>query len=65
MNTTVILARLERAVGEQAMTLVGRDLPFWKTTGNVEAIEEWRGSKKQRNCKRGFKKAGFKKAAQL
>ena len=51
----VILARLEQAVGEQAMKLVGRDLPFWKTTGNVEAIEEWR----QRQMKRMYCQLGL------
>ena len=31
-----------KPTGEHAMKLVRRDLAFWKTTGNVEAIEEWR-----------------------
>ncbi len=50
MPLEVILARMERAVGEEAMKLVRRDLRFWETTGNVEAIEEWR----QRQMKRMY-----------
>jgi REP element-mobilizing transposase RayT len=38
----VVVARMERAVGAYAMKLVRRDLAFWETTGNVEAIEQWR-----------------------
>jgi putative transposase len=51
----VILARMERAVGEHAMKLVRRNLTFWETTGNVEAIEEWR----QRQLKRMFSLSQF------
>ena len=51
----VILARMERAVGEEAMKLVRRDLRFWETTGNVEAIEEWR----QRQMKRMYSMPEF------
>ena len=46
----VILARMERAVGEHAMKLIRRDLAFWETTGNQEAIEQWR----QRQMKRMY-----------
>ena len=48
----VILARMERAVGEHAMkmNLIRRDLAFWETTGNQDAIEQWR----QRQLKRMY-----------
>ena len=46
----VILARMERAVGEHAMKLIRRDLAFWETTGNQAAIEQWR----QRQMKRMY-----------
>ena len=55
VSLEVILARMERAVGEQAMKLVRRDLAFWKTTGNVEAIEEWR----QRQMRRMYCQLGL------
>ena len=51
----IILARMERAVGEEALKLVRRDLRFWETTGNVEAIEEWR----QRQMKRMYSMPEF------
>ena len=51
----VILARMERAVGEHAMKLVRRDLAFWETTGNQDAIEEWR----QRQLKRMYSLSEF------
>ena len=41
MPLEVILARMERAVGEYAMKLIRRDLSFGETTGNQAAIEEW------------------------
>ena len=42
MPLEVILARMERAVGEYAMKLIRRDLSFGETTGNQAAIEERR-----------------------
>ena len=51
----VILARMERAVGEYAMKLIRRDLAFWETTGNQAAIEEWR----QRQLKRMYSLSEF------
>ena len=51
----VILARMERAVGEHAMKLIRRDLAFWETTGNKDAIEQWR----QRQLKRMFSLSEF------
>ena len=38
----VVLARLERAIGEDAMKLVRQSMALWESTGNVEAVEEWR-----------------------
>ena len=51
----VILARMERAVGEHAMKLIRRDLGFWETTGNHTAIEDWR----QRQMKRMYSLSDF------
>ena len=51
----VILARMERTVGEYAMKLIRRDLAFWETTGNQAAIEEWR----QRQLKRMYSLSEF------
>ena len=51
----VIVARMERAVGAYAMELVQRNLAFWRTTGNGEAIEEWR----QRQLKRMYSLSEF------
>ena len=51
----VILARMERAVGEHAMNLIRRDLAFWESTGNLDAIEAWR----QRQMKRMFSLSEF------
>ncbi len=42
VSLEAVIARLERALGEEAFALVRRDLEFWETTGNGEAIEEWR-----------------------
>ena len=49
-SVVTLLARMERAMGEHAMKLIGRDLAFWETTGNQAAIEEWR----QRQMKRMY-----------
>ncbi len=51
----VILARMGRAVGEHAMDLIRRNLAFWETTGNLDAIEAWR----QRQMKRMFSLSEF------
>ena len=51
----VILARMERAVGEHAINLIRRNLAFWETTGNYAAIEEWR----QRQMKRMYSLSDF------
>ena len=51
----LILARMERAVGEHAMKLIRRDLAFWETLGNHAAIEEWR----QRQMKQMYSLSDF------
>ncbi len=38
----VVLARLERAVGEEAMALIRRQISLWERAGLDSAIEEWR-----------------------
>ena len=38
----LVVARLERALGEESATLMHRNLEFWRTTRNEGAIEEWR-----------------------
>ena len=38
----VVLARLERAIGDKAMALVRTQLGLWTRSGLTEAIEEWR-----------------------
>ena len=51
----VILARMERAVGVEAMKLVRRDLELWDRTGNSSAVEEWR----QRQMRRMYSLSHF------
>ena len=38
----VVVARLERALGETAAGEMSKQLAFWRTTKNGSAIEEWR-----------------------
>ena len=38
----MVVARLERALGEESAKLMHRNLEFWRTTKNEAAIEEWR-----------------------
>ena len=38
----VVVARLERVLGEESAKLMHRNLEFWRTTKNEAAIEEWR-----------------------
>ena len=38
----VVLSRLERAIGEEAMKLVRQQMALWESTGNGEAVEQWR-----------------------
>lgn len=51
----VLLGRLERAVGEEAMALVRTQLDLWTRTGLDSAIEEWR----QRQIARMFNLSEF------
>jgi REP element-mobilizing transposase RayT len=37
-----VKTRLERAVGKESFALVRKELAFWESTGNGEAIEQWR-----------------------
>ena len=57
----VVVARLERALGEESVKLMHRNLEFWQTTKNVEAIEQWR----QQQVARMFSLSEFMKAVQL
>ena len=57
----VIVARLDRALGEESAELMHRNLEFWQTTKNWEAIEAWR----QRQVDRMFSLSEFMKAIQL
>ena len=42
MPLEVVVARLERALGEESAMVMHRNLEFWRTTKNEAAIEEWR-----------------------
>ena len=53
----VVVARLDRALGEESAKLMHRDLEFWRTTKNEAAIEEWR----QRQVARMFSLSEFVK----
>ena len=57
----VVVARLDRALGEESARLMHRNLEFWRTTKNEAAIEEWR----QRQVARMFSLSEFMKAVQL
>jgi putative transposase len=57
----VVVARLDRALGEESAKLMHRNLDFWLTTKNEAAIEQWR----QRQVARMFSLSEFMKAVQL
>ena len=38
----VVVARMERALGETAAAELRKQLDFWRTTKNDAAMEEWR-----------------------
>ena len=38
----VVVARLERAVGKEAFSLIRKELAFWEQTSNTAALEAWR-----------------------
>ena len=46
----VLVARLERALGETGAAELRKQLAFWETTKNVAAIEEWRQRQVARMC---------------
>jgi REP element-mobilizing transposase RayT len=50
-----VVSRLEQALGEEAFSLIRKDLAFWELTGNTEAIEAWR----QRQVARMFSLSEF------
>ena len=57
----VVVARLERALGQESAKLMHRNLEFWRTTKNEAAIEQWR----QEQVARMFSLSEFMKAVQL
>ena len=42
VSLEVVVARLDRALGEESAKLMHRNLGFWRTTKSEAAIEEWR-----------------------
>ena len=61
MPLEVVVARLGRALGEESVKLMHRNLEFWRTTKNEAAIEEWR----RHQVVRMFSLSEFMKAIQL
>ena len=61
VSLEVVVARLERALGEESAKLMHRNLEFWRTTKNEAAIESWR----QQQVARMFSLSEFMKAVQL
>ena len=57
----VVVARLDRALGEESAGLMHRNLDFWRTTKNEAAIEAWR----RQQVARMFSLSEFMKAVQL
>ena len=57
----VVVARLDRALGQESAKLMHRNLEFWRTTRNEAAIEDWR----QQQVARMFSLSEFMKAVQL
>ena len=61
VSLEVILARMERAIGDEAMTLVRTLLELWTRSGLVDVIEEWR----QRQVARMFSLSEFVRCVKL
>ena len=57
----VILARMERAIGDEAMALVRTQLDLWTRSGLEDVIEEWR----QRQVARMFNLSEFVRCVKL
>ncbi len=57
----VILARLERAIGDKSMALMRTQLGLWTRSGLTDTIEEWR----QRQLARMFNLSGFVRCVKL
>jgi REP element-mobilizing transposase RayT len=56
-----VVARLERALGEEAMALLRKQLEFWQRSGMDSVIEEWR----QKQVARMFSLSEFVKCVKL
>ena len=61
VSLEVVLARLEGAIGDEAMALVRTVLDFWTRSGLTEVIEAWR----QRQVARMFNLSEFVRCAKL
>ena len=57
----VVVARMERALGQDAMELLRKQLEFWKRTGLDDLTEEWR----QRQIARMFSLSEFVKCVKF
>ena len=57
----VVLARLERAIGDEAMALVRTQLDLWTRSGLTDVIEEWR----KRQLARMFNLSEFVRCVKL
>ena len=57
----VVLARLERAIGDEAMALVRTQLELWTRSGLTDVIEEWR----KRQVARMFNLSEFVRCVKL
>ena len=61
MPLEVVLARLERAIGDEAMALVRTQLELWTRSGLTDVIEEWR----KRQVARMFNLSEFVRCVKL
>lgn len=61
VDLEVIVARLDRALGEKSARKMHRDLAFWREAKNESAIENWR----KEQLSRMFSLSEFMKAVQL
>ena len=61
VSLEVILARMERAIGDEAMALVRTQLELWTRSGLTDVIEEWR----QRQVARMFSLSEFVRCVKL
>ena len=61
VSLEVVVARLERAIGEDAMMLIRKQLDFWQRAGLDQVIEEWR----QKQVARMFSLSEFVKCVKF